>query len=69
MQSNFTLQNHFTDYVFNPFASDEEIMRIAEESAALKQVASSKAVKALQRYSSALESTQLKKLKFCYTLN
>lgn len=66
---NYTINNYLTDYHFNPDASDDEIMRIADKGEKLGAKIYNKTIEYINRFSDSLENRQSESFSLSYSLN
>jgi len=66
---NYTLNSYLTDYQFNPNASDDEIMRIADEGEKLGTKIYNKTIEYLYRFSDSLETNRSENFSLSYNIN
>lgn len=66
---NYTLTSYLTDYKFNPNATDDEIMRIANEGEKLGAKIYNKTIDYLNRFSESLENNRSENFSLSYNIN
>ncbi len=65
----YTINNYLTDYKFNPNASDDEIMNIAEIGENLGAKIYNTTIEYINRFSESIENRKSESINFTYSLN
>lgn len=66
---NYTLNSYLTDYQFNPNATDDEIMKVANEGEKLGTKIYNRTIEYIIRFSESLEYNRSENFSLSYNLN